>query len=71
MIANALWPLVAVVPVLYVVRRAVIDREEAYLERLVRDISPTNDAYAAGSRQLKCGVAWGRRMFEGRPLNRG
>jgi protein-S-isoprenylcysteine O-methyltransferase Ste14 len=33
LIANALWPLVAVLPVLYVARRVVIDREEAYLER--------------------------------------
>ena len=33
LIANALWPLVAVLPVLYVVRRVVIDREEAYLGR--------------------------------------
>ena len=30
---NALWPLVALVPVLWIVRTEVIDKEEQYLER--------------------------------------
>jgi protein-S-isoprenylcysteine O-methyltransferase Ste14 len=33
LIGNALWPLVALVPVLIVVRTQVIAKEEAYLER--------------------------------------
>jgi len=30
---NALWPLVALIPVLWIVRTQVIDKEEQYLER--------------------------------------
>ena len=33
LIANTLWPVVFLVPVLFVIRRYVIDREERYLER--------------------------------------
>jgi protein-S-isoprenylcysteine O-methyltransferase Ste14 len=33
LIANALWPLVFLLPVLFVIRRYVIEREERYLER--------------------------------------
>lgn len=33
LIADTLWPLVFLVPVLFVIRRYVIDREERYLER--------------------------------------
>jgi protein-S-isoprenylcysteine O-methyltransferase Ste14 len=33
LIANALWPLVFLLPVLVAIRRLVIDREERYLER--------------------------------------
>lgn len=33
LIANTVWPLLSVIPVLVVIRRVVIDREEAYLER--------------------------------------
>jgi protein-S-isoprenylcysteine O-methyltransferase Ste14 len=33
LVTNALWPLVFLLPVLFVIRRYVIDREEQYLER--------------------------------------
>jgi protein-S-isoprenylcysteine O-methyltransferase Ste14 len=33
LLANALWPLLFAIPVLWLVRRIVIDREESYLER--------------------------------------
>jgi protein-S-isoprenylcysteine O-methyltransferase Ste14 len=33
LLANALWPLVLAIPVLWLVKRIVIDREENYLER--------------------------------------
>lgn len=33
LIANALFPVVFLVPVLFVIRRYVVDREERYLER--------------------------------------
>lgn len=33
LITNSLWPLVFLVPVLFLIRRFVIDREERYLER--------------------------------------
>jgi protein-S-isoprenylcysteine O-methyltransferase Ste14 len=32
LIGNALWPLIAVIPVVFVIRTQVIDREERYLE---------------------------------------
>lgn len=31
-VGNALWPLIALVPVIYIMRTQVIDREEPYLE---------------------------------------
>ena len=32
LLGDALWPLLALIPVLYVIRTAVIDKEERYLE---------------------------------------
>jgi protein-S-isoprenylcysteine O-methyltransferase Ste14 len=37
LLANALWPLLFVIPVLWLVRRIVIDREEEYLTRKFGD----------------------------------
>jgi protein-S-isoprenylcysteine O-methyltransferase Ste14 len=32
-VGNALWPLIALVPVVWIIRTQVIDREEAYLDK--------------------------------------
>ena len=46
---NSAWILATLAPFYFVIRFSVIAREEAYFERsLVRSISPTSPAFAAG-----------------------